>query len=167
MFPCSHLKKSKVFTVFRLRHLRLLICLPAQPVTVDSREVRYFILQGYGGSSPINVKDGHNPSPRKTRKLSITLTLRTFFIYNTLGHDRIRILSPEIRFVPLFPNIFCVPLFPTIFLFCSRVPHYKIHRVPLFPQNPWETLVYQPFLFPDFYRYTAYVAHYLYWLPIG
>ena len=43
MFPFK--KKSKVFTVFRLRHLRLLFCLPAQPVTVvDSREVRYFIL---------------------------------------------------------------------------------------------------------------------------
>ena len=81
LFPCSHLKKSKVFTVFRLRHLRLLICLPAQPVTVDSREVRYFILQGYGGSSPINVKDGHNPLPQKDQKIIYYLdTTHIFYL---------------------------------------------------------------------------------------
>ena len=82
------------------------------------------MLQGYDGSSPINVKDGHDPSPRKTRKLSITLTLRTFFIYNTLGHDRIRILS---RKQALFPNIIRVPY---DFLVLFPCPHFKIHLVP-------------------------------------
>ena len=95
MFPCSHLKKSKVFTVFR--HLRLLICLPAQPVTVNSREVRYFILQGYGWSSPINVKDGHNPplAERPENYLLHWHYTHIFYLLNALGHDRIRILSQK------------------------------------------------------------------------
>ena len=53
-----------------------------------------------------------------------------------------------IEFVFFLGNRLCSPvskyiscsLVPYDFLVLSPCSHYKIHRVPLFPQNPWETL---------------------------
>jgi len=44
-------------------------------------------------------------------------------------------------FVPLFPNLFDVPLFPTIFFALFPCSHCQISNVPLFPQNPWGSLM--------------------------